>query len=151
MITIRRMFADDIPAVLEIEESLCEAPWSYGIFSDCIRVGYHAWVICDTDIAPEECLIGYGILAIAADEAHLLNLGIHPQRQSQGLGTSLMQHLLKEAYLAGVSSIFLEVRVSNDKAFQLYQRLGFSVIGHRKDYYQDARGLEDALVLGLVF
>ncbi len=146
MILLRAMQQKDVPGVMAIEEVVCDFPWTYSIFSDCIKVGYSCWVLED-----EGDIIGYGLLSIAANEGHILNLCIKPERQRQGLGRRMMEHLMEQAKQLKAKSVYLEVRVSNHGAFDLYQRLGFAVIGHRKDYYPHINGREDALVLELVF
>ena len=136
----------DIEGVMAIEEVVCDFPWTYSIFSDCMKVGYSCWVLED-----QEEIVGYGLLSVAANEGHILNLCIKPERQRQGLGRRMMQHLIEQAKKLEAQSVYLEVRVSNHGAFDLYQQLGFSVIGHRKDYYPHIDGREDALVLELIF
>ncbi len=142
MITLRAMQQNDVAGVMKIEEVVMDFPWTYGIFSDCIKVGYSCWVLED-----EEEIIGYGLLSMGADEAHILNVSIQPERQRQGLGRRMMQHLMEQAKLLNAASVYLEVRVSNHHAYDLYKKLGFTVIGHRQDYYPAIGGREDALVL----
>lgn len=146
MTIIRAMEQRDIDGVMAIETVVCDFPWTYSIFSDCIKVGYSCWVLED-----EGEIVGYGLLSVAANEAHILNLCIKPEKQRQGLGRRMMEHLIEQAKKLMTHSVYLEVRVSNHGAFDLYQKLGFSVIGHRKDYYPHMDGREDALVLELVF
>ena len=146
MTIIRAMEQRDIDGVMAIETVVCDFPWTYSIFSDCIKVGYSCWVVED-----EGEIVGYGLLSVAANEAHILNLCIKPEKQRQGLGRRMMEHLIEQAKKLMTHSVYLEVRVSNHGAFDLYQKLGFSVIGHRKDYYPHMDGREDALVLELVF
>ncbi len=163
MLQLRPMYYEDLPGVLAIEEALCPCPWTYTIFQDCLRVGYSCWVYAETqgsantdnsamrDAASPDSIVGYGLLSVAAEEGHILNLCIEPSKQNQGLGTRMLQHLLAEAKKLGAKSVLLEVRLSNEGAYALYQRFGFAVIGHRKDYYELPHGREDGLVLERVF
>lgn len=139
------MQAAHLPQVLAIEQSAYAYPWTEGIFSDCLRVGYSAWVV--TDAAGE--VLAYGLMSMAAGEAHVLNLCVAPPYQGQGLARFLMGHLLEIAAAAGVSLMLLEVRKSNGAAQQLYESIGFRRLGMRKNYYPARDGREDALVLGL--
>ncbi len=150
MIIIREMRQADVESVMAIETVVCEFPWTYGIYSDCIKVGYSCWVLEDEG-GHEPEIVGYGLFSMAANEAHILQLCIKPDRQRQGLGRRMMKHLLETAKNSGASSVYLEVRLSNHGAFDLYQSLGFTVIGHRKDYYPATNGREDAIVLELSF
>ena len=81
------------------------------------------------------------------DECHLLNLCVRQEARGQGLGTKMIQYLINQARQKDMGSIFLEVRVSNDAAIRLYDKLGFNEIGIRRGYYPDTSGREDALVL----
>jgi [ribosomal protein S18]-alanine N-acetyltransferase len=148
MITLRPMTQEDVANVMKIEEVVCEFPWSHGIFSDCIKVGYDCWVLEDTELHE---IVGYGLLSMSANEGHILNVSIKPERQRSGLGMRMMENLLSQAKQHHARSVYLEVRVSNNGAYELYRKLGFSVIGHRKDYYPHAKGREDATVLEFVF
>ena len=149
MIQLRRMGFNDIEGALLIEEALCDFPWTYTVFSDCLHAGYSAWILIDDVL--KDLIIGYGLLSIGAGDGHILNLCIHPHRQRQGLGSHLLKHLLHIAQIEGALSVFLEARLSNIGAFKLYQKLGFTVIGQRKGYYEHANGREDAIVLEFVF
>jgi ribosomal-protein-alanine N-acetyltransferase len=92
---------------------------------------------------------GYGMMSIAADEAHLLNLCTTPEKQSRGLGRHLLRALLRMARDRGAHRIFLEVRPSNPAAIALYHSEGFNEIGRRPRYYPTTQGREDALVMAL--
>ena len=139
---LRDMREDDLPAIMDIERSAYEFPWTDGIMRDCFKFGY----LCKV-YESREGIIGYGILSIAAGECHLLNICIYPEHQRLGHGARLVAHLLQAARLAGARSALLEVRQSNKSAFRLYHRMGFNEIGQRKSYYPGHGGREDALVL----
>ena len=93
---------------------------------------------------------GYGILSIAAGEAHLLNLCVRPETQRQGVGEKMLVHLVSLARRHYAEIIFLEVRQSNAAARRLYDKAGFNELGNRKDYYPAEDGREDALILARV-
>lgn len=142
---LRPMMLTDLKHVAAIEVMAYHFPWNIRIFNDCIRVGYRSWVL-ESDMT----LVGYGLLSVAAGEAHVLNLCIHPKHQSHGYGRYLLNHLLNIARQNQVETVFLEVRRSNHIAVKLYQDIGFNQIGIRKRYYP-AKGKqrEDALVFAL--
>lgn len=147
MIIIRKMQQADVEGVMAIEQDVVDFPWTYSIFSDCIKVGYHCWVLEDE----QEAVVGYGLLSIAAAEGHVLNLVIKPENQHQGLGRRMLMHLIEQAKKLNAKSVYLEVRRSNNIAYDLYIKTGFIAIGERKDYYPAIDGREDALVLELSF
>lgn len=131
--------------VLDIEQRAYAFPWTEGIFKDCLRSGYSAWVV---ESAFKDVL-AYTLLSLAAGEAHILNLCVAPEYQGQGLGRHLLQHVIALARAAGAELLLLEVRASNDAGIGLYMRNGFQQLGVRKAYYPAREGREDALVLGL--
>ena len=141
---LRRLQQTDVQVVTDIENSVYPFPWTAGIFSDCIRVGYDCWGLCD---GAE--LIGYSIQSQAAGECHLLNLCVRPDRQRQGLGQLLLDHVLRIARRYQCETVYLEVRPSNSAGQNLYLKNGFRVIGERPAYYRAENGREDAIVMQL--
>lgn len=139
------MRPDDLTAVLAIERSSYGFPWSKGIFLDCLRMGYSCWVA--TDRVGE--ILGYALMSLAAQEAHILNICISPDHRRQGVASFLLQHLIGVARRMDTRTLFLEVRPSNNGAVSLYYAFGFSRVGRRRDYYPALHGREDALVLSL--
>jgi len=141
---LRPMREEDLDAVLEIELRAYPFPWTRGIFHDCLRADYPAQVL-----QREGVIIGYGMLSIAADEAHVLNVCAAPEEQGQGHGRRLLRALLQLARGRRVQHVFLEVRPSNVVAITLYHAEGFNEIGRRPRYYPAKHGREDALVMAL--
>ncbi|MCC5864047.1 MAG: ribosomal protein S18-alanine N-acetyltransferase [Wenzhouxiangella sp.] len=141
-IRIRAMQRSDLDAVCAIESDSYPFPWSRGIFSDCLRVGYRCLVLDrDFDVA------GYAVASLALDEGHLLNLCIDSSHRRQGLAGLLLHQVMMDARVAGMARVFLEVRPSNPGAIALYQASGFRQIGRRPGYYPAYEGREDALVM----
>ena len=139
---LRTMVRDDLALVSDIERRSYEFPWSHGVFRDCLLAGYSCIVI-----ERGETVAGYGILSVAAGEAHILNLCIDPNFRQLGYADCLLEEILLRARRAEVSEIFLEVRPSNESAIGLYQKKGFRQIAYRPAYYQAREGREDAAVL----
>lgn len=136
------MRESDLDAVMGIERRAYPFPWTVGIFRDCLSADYPAWVLeCDGAI------IGYGVLSIAAGEAHVLNLCIEPAMQGGGHGRRLLRSLVRLARSLGAQRVFLEVRPSNPTAVALYHDEGFNEIGRRPRYYPARQGREDAIVM----
>ncbi|WP_345293566.1 ribosomal protein S18-alanine N-acetyltransferase [Luteimonas vadosa] len=140
--TLRRMREADLDVVMEIERRAYPFPWTHGIFRDCLQAGYPAWVLGEGDR-----LIGYGVLSVAAGEAHLLNVCIEPRRQGEGHGRRLVRDLMRIARAQGAQRLYLEVRPSNPAAIALYHDEGFNEIGRRPRYYPAQGGREDAIVM----
>ena len=141
-VSIRKMRHEDLPHVSDIERRSYDFPWSHGVFRDCLLAGYQCIVLeRDGEVA------GYGILSVAAGEAHILNLCVEPAWRSHGYGERLLDDMLFRARTASVREIFLEVRPSNANALALYQKKGFHQVANRPAYYQAQGGREDAAVL----
>ena len=139
---LRPMQAGDLAAVVEIEQRVYPFPWTEGIFGDCLRVGYQCTVL-----ELEVVLVGYGIIASGAGEAHLLNVCVREEFRSRGFGRALLRHMLQLAAAGGAAVVFLEVRPANTGAIRLYESMGFHQIGVRRGYYQAEVGREDAIVM----
>ena len=139
---IRPLRPEDIDALVSIEEAAYPFPWSRGIFTDCIRVGYACY-----GLQLARMLAGYVIYNWAAVECNLLNLAVHPDWRRRGYGSDLLEHAISQAGLHGCEAMFLEVRPSNTDATRLYLKRGFEVIGRRPAYYQSDDGREDAIVM----
>jgi ribosomal-protein-alanine N-acetyltransferase len=133
---------DDLSMVSDIERRSYEFPWSHGVFRDCLLAGYHC-VVLERD----HRVAGYGILSIAAGEAHILNLCVDPNYRSLGYGELVLDAILAQSRAANVREIFLEVRPSNVTALALYRKKGFHRVARRPAYYQASEGREDAAVL----
>lgn len=141
---IRPMRAADLRGVQQVEQAAYDYPWSRAVFRDCLLAGYYSLVL---DVGGT--VSGYAIMSIAAAEAHVLNLCVHPDVRRQGYGRRLLNALLFRAQDAGVKQVFLEVRPSNQAALELYLSAGFREIGIRPSYYQARGGRENAVVLSL--
>jgi len=144
VIELRAMVEADLPAVLAIENAIYAFPWTPGNFRDSLVAGYSCWAyVRDGE------LIGYAVVMLAADEAHLLNLSIAASRQRQGHGSELLHRVCACARGNGARLVLLEVRPSNLAALRLYERHGFQRVGLRREYYPDQGGREDALIFSL--
>lgn len=143
--SLRPMREADLDAVMRIEQCAYPFPWTRGIFRDCMRADYAMWVQ-ELDGA----LVGYGVLSVALDEAHVLNLCSAAQAQGRGLGRHMLHALLRIARAGGAQRVFLEVRPSNQRAIKLYDAAGFNEIGRRPRYYPAPNnGREDAVVMAM--
>jgi ribosomal-protein-alanine N-acetyltransferase len=136
------MRPDDVDEVLAIEYRVCLFPWGRTHFSDCLTSGYSCWVCRVGDV-----LVGYFVLMLAVDEAHLLTIGVAPSHQRQGFGARLLRQAMGVGLAGGAKTLLLEVRPSNIQALSMYRHFGFAQVGVRRGYYPAEGGREDALVL----
>jgi ribosomal-protein-alanine N-acetyltransferase len=140
-IKIRAMRKRDIPKVSQIEKLSFPSPWSSNIFYLELEKESFAWYRV---LEYRDRLVGYGGYWRIKNEAHLVTFAIHPSFRKKGLGTRLLEYLLKDAQDKSLDTITLEVRHSNMIAQRFYERSGFKKIAIRSHYYSDTD--EDAIV-----
>ncbi len=140
----RPMREADLSAVMRLEQQGYLYGWTFEIFRDCLSAGYQCWLLEEAGL-----LLGYGVMSVAAGEAHLLNICVDPVQQGQGWGRHLLQHLLRLAQRHGTNTVFLEVRPSNTAACALYAQSGFNEVGLRRNYYPNGKHREDAVIMAL--
>lgn len=142
--SFRPMQMSDLDDMMQIEPHIYSHPWSRGNFADSLHAGHSAWVL-----ESNRQLIGYALMMLVLDEAHLLNLSISKTYQKQGLGRLLLEHMIALAKRHGAANMFLEVRPSNISAIALYENIGFNEMAIRRGYYPAHNGREDAVLMGL--
>ena len=141
---VREMTLDDLPAVLELEHRLfTDDAWSEDTYRGELSDpgGTRHYVVAEED----GVLAGWAGLAAAGGQGDVLTIGVRPELQGRGLGSSLLTALLDEAAARRCAEVFLDVRSDNDRARRLYERFGFTPVGVRKRYYQPS-GV-DAIVM----
>ena len=138
------MRESDLAEVMAIESAIYSHPWTRGNFVDSLNAGYECRCL---HLGRE--LLGYFVVMVGAQEAHLLNLSIGESHQRRGHGSGLLREAADLARRLGAHNMFLEVRPSNAGAQALYTRFGFRKAGTRRGYYPAHSGREDALVLSL--
>ena len=153
-LSLRPMQTDDLDAIMQIEPTIYSHPWTRGNFSDSLNSGYSGWVLEDISLGKTNEMIGYSLLMMVMDEAHLLNLSIAKDQQKRGLGRYLLEHMITIAKTHKALNMFLEVRPSNISAIALYENMGFCEISVRRGYYPadpkiSETGREDAVLMGL--
>ncbi|UCD70158.1 MAG: ribosomal protein S18-alanine N-acetyltransferase [Betaproteobacteria bacterium] len=134
----------DLARVMAIETAIYTHPWTRGNFVDSLKAGYTCHVM---QVSGK--VIGYGVMTVAANEAHLLNLSIAGEWQRQGYGRSLLLYFIDTARRAGALQMLLEVRLSNFIGRSLYFSMGFYSVAIRPGYYPTQQGREDAIIMGL--
>lgn len=131
--------------VMRIENSAYAHPWTRGNFLDSLRSGYQLLALLGGDT-----LIGYFVAMEGVEEAHLLNITVAPEFQGQGYASLMLDALALWARRRNARCLWLEVRVSNARAMQVYERHGYRRVGERKDYYPSDHGQrEHAVVMSM--
>ena len=132
----------DLEEAYKIELDVNTSPWKYETFLSSFEVG-HKGLICKKD----NLMIGFIIFSPISPEAHILSISVRNEMQSKGIGTLLLKSMLDQCKVMNYKKIFLEVRVSNEKAINFYEKFGFSKDAIRNNYYID--NSEDALLMSL--
>ena len=139
---IRPMEPEDVETVLGIESRAFTTPWQADTFLNLIgRPGSELWVMEH----PVAGILAYAVLWCILDQAELANIAVRSDFRGQGYASRMLERVLQIARDRQVESIYLEVRASNKRAVELYERFGFSRVGERKTYYDKPK--EDALVM----
>ncbi len=131
--------------VLLIERAAYEIPWTRNNFTDSFASGYEAQLLTAGPF-----ILGYFVAMKGIEEVHLLNLTVSPIYQRQGWARVLLDALAIWSRGQGAQWLWLEVRVSNQRALAIYERHGYRRVGTRKAYYPAVGGgREDAIVMSL--
>lgn len=139
---IRKMTVDDLNQVYEIEKQSFPNPWTKQSFLQELTQNKFATYFI---IEYEKKIAGYCGLWVVMEDAQITNIAVLPNFRGEKLGEKLLSYVKDYAKQAGAHHISLEVRVSNYIAQNLYKKLGFEVIGVRKNYYTDNQ--EDAFIM----
>ena len=133
----------DLKEVYEIEKQTNPSPWSKENFLSSYEVG-HKSLVCKID----NIVVGFIIFSVINKEIHLLNLAVHSEHQKKGIGSLLMETMLKQASVMGVSKVYLEVRSKNEKAILFYKKYNFIKDAVRVNYYT-GKNSDDAVLMSL--
>jgi [ribosomal protein S18]-alanine N-acetyltransferase len=141
MIDIRRLDLADLDAIDVIEQRAYPTPWSRAMFASELA---KPTSICLGAFEGDE-LVGYIVNSRYVDAWHVMNVAVDPGRRRRGIASHLLERLFELTLGDERRGYTLEVRISNDPAIRLYERLGFEARGLRRGYYTDNR--EDALIM----
>ncbi len=146
---IRRMTPADLDSVMEIAQSLKDAPhWTRAAFLAALDAeGTPPRIAMAAADAQTGAALGFAMASLMAPEAELETIAVAVEGQRRGVGRRLFTALAGELSAAGVVDVLLEVRASNGSALAFYRSLGFVETGRRPHYYADPA--EDAFLLGL--
>jgi ribosomal-protein-alanine N-acetyltransferase len=144
---LRRLRLGDLDAIEAIERLAYPTPWSRSMFAGELAKGSSVCLgAFEADAGDGRGkLVGYLIVSRYVDAWHVMNVAVHPEHRGRGVATMLLERLFELTADDRRRGYTLEVRVSNETAIRLYERLGFRGRGTRRGYYTDNR--EDALIM----
>lgn len=140
-VAIRNMRQLDLSQVIQIELECFTMPWSEATFRGLLRRS-------DADLIVAEVkgqVVGYAVFWAVLDQGELGNVSVAAGWRRRGIGNQLVLTILNRARERGVREVYLEVRLTNTVAQELYRRYGFEEVGRRRNYYLEP--VEDALVM----
>ena len=138
---IRPMEERDVSTVAALEQACFSDPWSDSSVRSELSNPLSLWLVAEKSGE----VAGYIGSQSVLDAADMMNVAVAQSARRGGIAEALIGSLIAQLDANGVRSLSLEVRVSNDAARALYEKLGFSEVGRRKNYY--AKPKEDALIL----
>lgn len=71
-------------------------------------------------------VIGFAMMQFGDERAHLALLAVRPPYRRRGVARRLVEWLVESAKVAGIASVHLELRESNEAAKRFYRAMGFS-------------------------
>lgn len=136
---------DVIKELFNIEIGVHIDPWTYDSLKACFT-NDSAKIF---GLFYNEQIIGYSVISLVYEDAELWNIALSSDYQGLGLGRFLLKESINKAKLYNAKNMYLEVRVSNIRALNLYYSIGFVDNGLRKNYYpkKGDREAEDALTM----
>lgn len=135
---IRRALIDDIPQIVQVENSCFPVPWPDFMFK--AHLNNPGFVVYEK----EENILGYAIIGDSEGKAHLQNIAVHPDFRRQGIGTELLEWCIDILKLYGYREMVLEVREKNIASQSFYADMGFEITGTVESYYLD----DNAIIMG---
>ena len=135
------MTAAHVSSVAELEKVCFSAPWSENSVASELNNPLALWLVA----VENDRLAGYIGSQSVEGEADVMNVAVHPDFRRRGIAEELCRQLVSVLNERDVHSLTLEVRASNAPAIALYEKLGFTLVGRRPNYYRHPK--EDALIM----
>ena len=136
------MNKEHVSQIAQLEAQCFSAPWSEKSIASELENPLSLWLVAEENGQ----VLGYVGSQTVLDESDMMNVAVDPRFRRQGIARALIETLIAELAKMGSRCLRLEVRVSNESARALYERMGFQQLGLRKNYYHNPK--EDALILG---
>ena len=139
--TMELMRDAHVAGIAEIEKLCFHDPWSEKSIASELENDLALWLVA----VEEDTVIGYVGSQTVLGWTDMMNVAVSPEHRRRGIGEALIVKLMELLRERKCECLTLEVRASNAGAIALYEKLGFTEVGRRKNYYRNPR--EDALIL----
>ena len=138
---IVNMNESHVAQVAALEKICFSDPWSENSVASELKNPLSCWLVAEEDGK----VAGYVGSQTVIDESDMMNVAVHPDHRRKGIAEALVVELVEALKKRESHCLTLEVRASNEPAKALYEKLGFTQVGLRKNYYRNPK--EDALIL----
>jgi len=142
VIKIRQAKIQDLDQIHKIEVKVFEKEAFSKSYLKYLLLNFPDFFI----VAEKNDILGYISASVENTACHILSIAVIPEYRRKGIGSMLLNYLIKIAKEKGLNSIILEVKENNMPAINLYKKFNFKQIGYRKNYYLDGK---DAIVMKL--
>jgi ribosomal-protein-alanine N-acetyltransferase len=149
LVQVRRMTQPDFDSVIEIAESLRNAPhWPRAAYLAAVNSeAARPRIALVAEESDSKTVVGFAVASLLVPQAELEIIAVAAAAQRHGLARRIFAGLAAELALTEVTEMILEARASNQSALGLYRSLGFAETGRRPRYYLDP--VEDAVLMRL--
>ena len=130
-----------VPQVAALEKICFSDPWSEQSVAGELSNPLSVWLVC----VEKDRVLGYVGSQTVLGETDMMNVAVSPDARRRGIGEKLILELVERLRERDSHCLTLEVRASNAPAIALYEKLGFTQVGRRPNYYRNPK--EDALIL----
>ncbi len=138
---IRKLESRDAEGLGRLAQEIFTMPWSVNAFAALVEDKNSIFFVAEED---GQIIGGCGLTHIL-DEGDIHNVMVAPAYRGRGIAVRMMENLLNEGTTQGIDAFTLEVRVSNEAAIRVYEKLGFVSEGVRPKFYE--KPVEDALIM----
>ena len=140
MIEIALAKKEHLSLIASLERATFSSPWSEKSLEFFLEeLNFCVVLLNDGELA------SYCTVSTVLDEAQIINVATDIRFKRLGFAESVLKAVFDECVRRSITSISLEVRESNESAIALYKKLGFEVLGKRKNFYTEP--IENALVM----
>lgn len=118
--------------------------WSYNILKQELENGKSKYFVAKQ----ENEIVGFAGILLIIDQVNIMNIVVKKDKRNFGIGSSLLEEIIRYSKIHNATSITLEVNEKNIPAIKLYEKYGFKQVGLRRKYYNNE---DNAILMDLVF
>ena len=118
--------------------------WSYNILKQELENSKSKYFVAKQ----ENEIVGFAGILLIIDQVNIMNIVVKKDKRNFGIGSSLLEEIIRYSKIHNATSITLEVNEKNIPAIKLYKKYGFKQVGLRRKYYNNE---DNAILMDLVF